>query len=209
MAGKAAHFAPPSRGHGVNGVARGKNHPLRGNDAFAYACHKRLVEEMLARYRERHPALAQLIFRTGTIPGTTPRNQITNLFERKRIMGLKRADSPFVLIWDQDVVGAVLKGIFEGGSGIYNLAGDGALTLPEMARLMGKSYIALPVGLVKAGLWAGKRLGLTRYGPEQVGFLRYRPVLSNRRLKAEFGYIPRKTSREVFDFYLERRRQAT
>lgn len=124
-------------------------------------------------------------------------------------MGLKGADSPFVLIWDQDVVGAILKGIFEGGNGIYNLAGDGALALPEMARLMGKPYIALPVGLVKAGLWLGKRLGLTRYGPEQVGFLRYRPVLSNRRLKAEFGYVPRKTTREVFDFYLERRRQAT
>jgi UDP-glucose 4-epimerase len=195
--------------HADNPAWLEEHHPLRGNDAFAYACHKRLVEEMLARYRERHPALVQLIFRTGTILGATTRNQITNLFEGKRIMGLKGADSPFVLIWDQDVVGAILKGIFEGGSGIYNLAGDGALALPEMARLMGKPYIALPVGLVKAGLWLGKRLSLTRYGPEQVGFLRYRPVLSNRRLKAEFGYVPRKTTREVFDFYLERRRQAT
>jgi UDP-glucose 4-epimerase len=44
-------------------------------------------------------------------------------------------------------------------------------------------------------------LGLTRYGPEQVDFLRYRPVLDNRRLKQELGYVPRKTSREVFDFY--------
>ena len=185
-----------------------EHHPIRGNDEFAYACHKRLVEEMLARYREAHPELEQLIFRPGFILGATTRNQITNLFEQKRIIGLKGADSPFVIIWDQDVVGAILKGLFEGGQGIYNLAGDGILTLPEMARLMGKPYIALPVGLVKAGLWLGKRLGLTQYGPEQVGFLRYRPVLSNRRLKAEFGYIPRKTSREVFNDYLERRRHA-
>ncbi|WP_054032820.1 SDR family oxidoreductase [Desulfatitalea tepidiphila] len=194
--------------HADNPAWLEEHHPVRGNDEFAYACHKRLVEEMLARYRESHPELVQLIFRPGFILGATTRNQITNLFEQKRIVGLKGADSPFVIIWDQDVVGAILKGIFDGGSGIYNLAGDGILTLSEMARLIGKPYIALPVGLVKAALWAGKRLGLTQYGPEQVGFLRYRPVLANRRLKEVFGYTPRKTTRQVFDHYLESRGHA-
>ncbi len=181
---------------------------IRGNEAFAYSHHKRLVEEMLARYRDAHPELEQLIFRPGFILGATTRNQITNLFEQKRIVGLKGADSPFVIIWDQDVVGAILKGIFEGGSGIFNLAGDGVLTLPQMARLIGKPYIALPVWLVKAALWVGKRVGLTQYGPEQVRFLRYRPVLANRRLKEVFGYIPQKTTRQVFDYFLESRRHA-
>jgi len=181
---------------------------LRGNVEFAYSHHKRLVEEMLARYRDAHPELEQLIFRPGFILGATTRNQITNLFEQKRIVGLKGADSPFVIIWDQDVVGAILKGIFEGGSGIFNLAGDGILTLPQMARLIGKPYIALPVWLVKAALWVGKRLGMTQYGPEQVRFLRYRPVLANRRLKEVFGYIPQKTTRQVFDHFLESRSHA-
>jgi UDP-glucose 4-epimerase len=194
--------------HADNPAWLEEHHPVRGNDEFAYACHKRLVEEMLGRYRESHPELEQLVFRPGFILGATTRNQITNLFEQKRIVGLKGADSPFVIIWDQDVVGAILKGIFDGGSGIYNLAGDGILTLSEMARLIGKPYIALPVGLVKAALWAGKRLGLTQYGPEQVGFLRYRPVLANRRLKEGFGYTPRKTTRQVFDYYLESRGHA-
>lgn len=182
-----------------------ENDPLRGNTEFAYAHHKRLVEEMLARYRESHPQLAQLIFRPGFILGAATRNQITNLFDQKSITGIKGADSPFVIIWDQDVVGAIVQGIFQGGSGIFNLAGDGILTLPEMARLLGKPYRALPVWLVTAGLWLGKKLALTQYGPEQVGFLRYRPVLSNRRLKETFGYIPQKSTREVFDYYLEQR----
>jgi UDP-glucose 4-epimerase len=185
-----------------------ENDPIRGNPEFAYAHHKKLVEEMLARCRVEHPQLEQLIFRAGTILGAGTRNQITNLFDQPRITGIRGADSPFVIIWDQDVVGAILKGIFEGGSGIYNLAGDGVLTLPEIARRLGKPYIALPAGLVSAALWIGKRLGLTQYGHEQVRFLRYRPVLSNRRLKAEFGYIPQKTTAQVFDFFLENRRHA-
>jgi hypothetical protein len=46
---------------------------------------------------------------------------------------------------------------------------------------------------------------LPPYGPEQVVFLKYRPVLSNRKLKEEFGYTPLKTSEEVFRFYLAQR----
>ena len=33
--------------------------PLRGNESFAYAHHKRLVEEELCSYRERHPELPE------------------------------------------------------------------------------------------------------------------------------------------------------
>lgn len=191
--------------HADNAAWLDEDDPIRGNEEFAYSCHKRLVEEMLARYRLDYPELEQLVFRPGFILGADTHNQITNLFDQPRITGLKGADSPFVIIWDKDVVGAILQGIFRGGSGIYNLAGDGILTMSEMARMLGKPYRPLPVWAVTAGLWIGKKLGLTQYGPEQIGFLRYRPVLANRRLKEEFGYIPRKTSREVFEYYLESR----
>lgn len=182
---------------------------LRGNPEFAYSDHKRLVEEMLAEYRTKNPELKQLIFRPGFVLGATASNQITALFEKRVVVGISGAESPFAIIWDQDVVGAILKGLRDRASGIYNLAGDGKLTMREMAALAGRGFVALPVGLVKAGLWVLKKLGLTQYGPEQTMFLQYRPVLSNRRLKAEFGYVPQKTTREVFDFFLEGRRHGT
>lgn len=186
-----------------------EGHALRGNPEFAYSDHKRQVEEMLADYRKRHPELRQLIFRPGTILGRSARNQITDLFDRRWVLGLSGCEIPFVLIWDMDVVGALIKGIREDTAvGIYNLAGDGTLSMKEMARLMGKPYVALPVSVLKAGLGLMKMLGATQYGPEQVNFLRYRPVLSNRRLKEEFGFIPQKTTREVFQFFLESRRHA-
>ncbi|MEW6113465.1 MAG: NAD-dependent epimerase/dehydratase family protein, partial [Thermodesulfobacteriota bacterium] len=106
---------------------------IRGNVEFAYSDHKRQVEEMLAQWRNEHPELGQLVFRPGTILGDTTSNQITALFEKAYVMGLRGSASPFVFIWDQDVVGAIIKGIHEGGSGIYNMAGDGALTMREIA----------------------------------------------------------------------------
>jgi len=177
---------------------------LRGNPEFAYSDHKRIIEEMLARYRKERPKLKQLIFRPGTILGATTDNQITALFQKSYILGLKGAATPFVFIWDQDVVNCIVKGIRGDIAGIFNLAGDGVLTLKEIASLLGKPYLSLPFWLVKAALWALSRLKLSRYGPEQVDFIRYRPVLSNHRLKDEFGYIPKKTTRQVFEYYINK-----
>ncbi|MEW5913415.1 MAG: SDR family oxidoreductase [Thermodesulfobacteriota bacterium] len=191
--------------HADNPPWLAEDHPLRGNPEFAYSDHKRQVEEMLARWRSEHPELKQLILRPGTILGATVKNQITDLFDRRMVLGLSGAASPFVLIWDQDVVAVVVKGVFEDASGIYNLAGDGVLSLREIAQRLGKPYVPLPAWLVQGALWLLKRLGLTQYGPEQVRFLRYRPVLANQRLKQELGYIPQKTTRQVFDYFLEKR----
>lgn len=175
--------------------------PIRGNQEFAYAWHKRLVEEMLAEYRERHPALKQTVLRVGTILGERVNNQITALFEKKRILVLRGAASPFVFIWDQDVVGIILHALRGRRAGIFNVAGDGALGVRELAARMGKPCLVVPPWLLQLALAIGHRLGVSRYGPEQVRFLRYRPVLDNQRLKAELGYRPRRTSAEVFDLW--------
>jgi UDP-glucose 4-epimerase len=184
-----------------------ENDALRGNPEFAYSDHKRQVEELLARFRSEHPELLQLVFRPGTILGAHANNQITALFDGRFVLGLRGSDSPFVFVWDEDVVGVILHGIRRGGAGIYNLAGDGKLALREVARLLGKPYVEVPPGLVRAALAVAKPLGLSRYGPEQVAFLTHRPVLANRRLKEELGYTPRKTTREVFELFLAARRE--
>lgn len=190
--------------HADNPVPLSEYDALRGNDSFPYAKHKRLVEELLAEYRRSHPELLQLILRPGTILGATTHNQITALFEKPWVMGLGDVDSPFVVIWDEDVVGAILWGLTGRRAGIYNLAGDGVLTLREMAGIMNKPFVPLPSRAVERALSVLGPLGVSQYGPEQVDFLRYRPVLDNRRLKEEFGYVPKKTSREAFLAYLGR-----
>jgi UDP-glucose 4-epimerase len=182
--------------------------PVRGNEVFAYAHHKRLVEEMLAEYRVKHPSLQQVVLRIGTILGPTVRNQITDLFEKPRLLAIAGADSPFVFIWDQDVVGIILHGIDQGPPGIFNVAGDGALTLRAIAGRLGKRCLVLPAWLLHGALAVLKPLGLTQYGPEQLDFLRYRPVLLNTRLKKVFGYTPRYTSSGVFEIYRLARLQA-
>jgi UDP-glucose 4-epimerase len=90
--------------HADNPAWLSETDAIRGNHEFAYSWHKRLVEEMLADYRQREPQLRQTVFRIGTILGETVSNQITALFDKPRPLAIAGADSPFVFIWDQDVV---------------------------------------------------------------------------------------------------------
>jgi len=188
--------------HADNPSPLSEDDPLRGNAEFAYSDHKRQVEEMLAAYREQHPELKQLIFRLCTVLGAATDNQITSLFRKKVLTGIAGTEIPFVFAWDEDVVSCIVKGILDDAEGIYNVAGDGVVTLREIARSIGRPYVPIPAGLLKFALALLHRLRLSQYGPEQIGFLRYRPVLANARVKTAFGYRPRLSSFEALEYYL-------
>ena len=206
-----AHLVVSSSGaaygyHADNPPWLTEDHALRGNEVFAYAHHKRLVEEMLAETRVAHPALRQTVLRIGTILGERVDNQITALFEKPRLIAIAGSDSPFVFVWDEDVTGAIVHALSgEAVPGCYNLAGDGALTIREIATRLGKRPRVLPAGLLRTLLRVGTSMGVSRYGPEQLDFLRYRPVLLNTALKQRFGYTPRKTSAQAFDAFVAAR----
>jgi UDP-glucose 4-epimerase len=191
--------------HADNPERIAEEHPLRGNEAFAYAYHKRLVEEMLVEARASHPRLTQTVFRIGTILGRTVDNQITALFEKRRLLAIRGSASPFVFVWDEDLVALFVQAVTRPRPGTYNVAGDGALGVRELAQRLGKPVLELPAGLLRAALHVGRWTGTTRYGPEQLDFLRYRPVLDNTRLKSAFGGVLRKTSAEAFEAWRQAR----
>ena len=176
--------------------------PVRGNDEFPYSRHKRIVEEMLAEARDEHPELEQVIFRIGTILGPTVHNQITALWDGRWLLGVAGSDLPLVLVWVDDVAGAMVRAATDGPAGVFNVAGDGRMTVPEIAARLGKRMLSVPAWALGAALAVGHALRVTEHGPEKVRFLRHRPVLANRRLKEEFGYTPERTSREAFEEYL-------
>lgn len=187
--------------HRDNPIPLRESDPCRGNPEFAYADHKRQVEEMLARARAEHPALAQVVLRVGTVLGEGAENQITALFRKPRLLAIRGADSPFVFIWTEDLARILARAATDGPPGVYNVAGDGAMTVDDLARALGKPVLRLPAWALKAALAAARPLGLTQYGPEQVRFLQYRPVLANDALKRDFGYTPEKSSAEAFDLW--------
>lgn len=187
--------------HADNPVPLREDDPLRGNPDFPYARNKLEVEEMLIEWHDLHPHLQQTVFRPCTVLGPTTNNQITAIFERPVIMGVSGTTTPFSLIADSDVVGALVQAVRAPKPGTYNLAGDGTLSLREIARLINKPYVAIPPAILKSALWLLHALRVTKLLPGHAKFIQYRPVLANEKLKSEFGFTPRYNALEVFERY--------
>nr|WP_274387802.1 NAD-dependent epimerase/dehydratase family protein [Salsipaludibacter albus] len=172
--------------------------PLRGHPDHAYARHKAEVEQLLATARRLHPELGQLVLRLSTVLGPATANPVTRLFRAPVVLTLRDSPVPFSFVWDADVASVVTTGVVERRTGIYNVAGDGVVTMREVAELSGKRAVAVPSGWVERGLGLLARRDLAPFGPEQVDFLRHRPVLANDRLHRDFPGALTKSSREAF-----------
>jgi UDP-glucose 4-epimerase len=180
-----------------------ENMPLRGNEDYFYSSHKRQVEEILAGYRETNPELKQVVLRPGTALGPNFNNPITNMFSKNIIMGIAGSGSPFVIIWVDDLVAYLIEAAKKDVEGVFNVAGDGTLTLKQIASFLNKPYLAIPSWLLRAVLSVLKPFGLSQYGPEQVKFIEYRPVLSNKKIKQKFCHQPKKSTEKAFLSFLE------
>ncbi len=179
--------------------------PTPGSPDFAYSRHKAAVEALLARARRLHPGLGQLVLRPGTILGAGTDNQITALFTAPVLLGFRGCAVPFGFVWDADVADIVVTGVLRRRTGVYNVTGDGVMTMRDIAAVEGRPVVELPAGAVRTALVLLRRLGLGRYGPEQVDFLRYRPVLDNTRLRRDFPGLPTKTSRAAYQVFRQGR----
>lgn len=114
---------------------------------------------------------------------------------------------PFNFIWSEDVVDYLLEAATSGISGTFNIAGDGTLSMKQIANVLNKPYLALPAMLVKTILAILKPLGLIQYGPEQVKFIKYRPVLNNDKIKATFNHQPRFTSLQALNAFIKYKKE--
>ena len=160
----------------------------------------------MEKLRVSRPDIKQFVFRIGTVLGIEVNNLITDLFKKPFILGIKGSKTPFVFIWDEDLVEILMQSIWSEKPGVYNIAGDGSVDLPVIAKYLNKKFIPVPSKIIETALFTLKKLSLSQYGPEQVKFLKYRPVLDNAKLKAEFNYLPKKSSQETFEYYLENRK---
>lgn len=207
VAGGVTHLTVTSSGAAYGYLPRNDGHritedaPTPGHPDFAYARHKAQVEALLARARRLHPSLGQLVLRPGAILGADTDNQITALFTGRVVMALRETDGPFTFIWDHDVAEIIVTGVLARRTGIYNLAGDGVMTMRDIAALEGARVLTVPAAAVRLALAGMSRLGVGRYGPEQVDFMLHRPVLDNARLRRDFPGLPTKTTRETYQIF--------
>jgi nucleoside-diphosphate-sugar epimerase len=199
--------------------------PPRGTEAHAYSHQKAAVERVLHEELDGHAETAAYVFRPCIVAGPDAPALLDQL-PYARLEGvapdlLRQALAwvpgvrpvlpdhgiPFQLVHHDDVADALLAGVLdEGEAGIYNLAGQGEVTLSDLARELG--WLSVPVPRVTIDVAARV---LARVPPLAVeaGWLealRTSVVMDTTRARDRLHWTPRFDSRETLSALVAARR---
>ena len=106
---------------------------------------------------------------------------------------------PFQLVHHDDVATALVAATLgQGPPGIYNLAGEGTITLGDLARALGWFSVPVPRIAVRVASLSA-RLPLVPSHAEWLVAGRVPVVMDTTRARSELGWQPRYSTRETLD----------
>lgn len=154
------------------------------------------AEAAVDDFRRRCPDVTVSVLRFANVLGAEVDTSHVHLFSLPLVPMVLGFDPRYQFVDEVDVVHALEHVTINDLPGVFNVAGDGVLTLSETISLLGKHPIpAIPpwgTGLAAAAL---RRLGMT-LPEEMVDQLRFGRGLDNRLFKST-GFHYRNTSRET------------
>jgi UDP-glucose 4-epimerase len=189
--------------------------PARGSDGFYYSAQKAELERALADELDGSD-LAAYVFRPCVVAGPQAPMLIDRIVGSARfgdplpklrrwagrVPGVKPVlpDSgvPFQLVHHDDVAVALAAAIEGAGEpGAYNLAGNGTVTLGDVARSIGWRSVRVPRPLASVGGGFARRLAF--FSPQLEWAIAYdRPVLMDTaKARQELGWVPRYDAEET------------
>jgi len=164
----------------------------RGSERFYYSAQKAELEGVL---REEFPDA--YVLRPCIVAGPDAQMLLRQLPPKPLL--LPDPGTPFQLVHHDDVASALVaatKG--EGTPGAYNLAGDGTITLSDLARATGRLAFPIP-RILLAPAAIGANLPYVPTLAQWVNAGRTPVVMDTAKARHELGWRPRYDTRETLD----------
>jgi UDP-glucose 4-epimerase len=117
-------------------------------------------------------------------------------------------DPMMQVIHEEDAVRALIHAIDHDVPGVFNVAAEGIVPLNRLRSLAGKRRVVVAHPLA---YWATRALGvaglgLQRYAPVQLDYIRYPWVVDLHRMREELGFHPRLDGEEALRDFAARHR---
>lgn len=183
--------------HRDNPIPLTERCPVRANDDFYYSWHKAEQERVVREVLGERPDIRRVILRPAMLIGPHIDNPTGRVLRGPLLLYVKGAQPPIQLLDEDDAVEAFHLAATSHLEGVFNIAAEGTLTYPELARLMGKRIVLLPYPVLAGIATLGKWLGLSPVGAKTLRFIRHPIVLDASRFRASFGFRPRYDSRSA------------
>jgi UDP-glucose 4-epimerase len=178
---------------------------VRPNPELPAAATKLALEERCYDFVKAFPETALQIVRPCPILGPSARGVFTRLLDAPRIYGPWRVDPRFQFVHEDDATRAIHRLVKSESFGVFNLAGDGSLTLSQIAQLAERRLVRLPSFLLRFAAWLAWRLGKTDLHPGLLPFLLHPWLVAAVKVRNSAYFVPRYDSADALLSYLEHR----
>jgi UDP-glucose 4-epimerase len=154
------------------------------------------AESQVREFKSRNPGTTVTVLRFANALGPDLRTSFQSYLELPVLPSILGFDPRCAFVHEEDMANALEHAVRHDLDGIFNVAGDGVLSLSEVAGLLGKTMApVLPPWGTGLAVSALRRAGL-QIVPELLRQLRFGRGLDNRRYKAtgfHYGFTTRET----------------
>ncbi|RZQ64305.1 NAD-dependent epimerase/dehydratase family protein [Amycolatopsis suaedae] len=153
----------------------------------------------------RRPDITVSLLRFTNLIGPEMDTVLARYFALPVVPTVLGYDARIQLLHSADALAVLEQATRDDLPGVFNVGADGVLTLSQAVRRAGRVELPVPRGVVPS---VGKVLRGARvvdFSADQLRLLNFGRVVDNTKLKESFGYIPRWTTREAFDDYVQGR----
>lgn len=188
--------------HPDNPLFMKEDHPLRGdlNFGFWYSEDKTVQDRITQIFAKENPDIKVCIVRPAIVFGENVNNFISQGFFNPPVVGIFHKNIPFQFIYEMDVARAIWIMIKQSASGIFNLSGDGVVTMKRGAEIMGKPIMYIPPLLHRPMYEIMIRTKildpLTPFAA--IDFFKYPWTLDTTRASEELKFFPQESSESAF-----------
>ncbi|MEO7262004.1 MAG: NAD-dependent epimerase/dehydratase family protein [Jatrophihabitantaceae bacterium] len=160
------------------------------------------VEGYLRGFTRRRPDVNVTLLRFANFVGPFIDTPLTRYFQLPVVPTAFGFDPRLQLLHETDAIEVLRLASTSDRPGTFNVAADGVLLLSQAIRRAGKIAVPVPAPAVAFVGRAVRHSGIVDFSPEQMQFLNFGRVVSNDRLKDDFGYTPQFSTAAAFESFL-------
>ena len=182
--------------------------PLRPVKGFQYSEDKVRSEALIDEFAQRHPTVTATVLRTCPVMGPSADNFIARAFTKPFLVGIRGYDPPLQFLHEDDLTDVMWRCLLNRVSGVYNVAGDGAVRWSEAATMFGRRLISLPAPLLYGLVGAAWGLRLQRDSPAcGLDMIRYPWTVTAEKIQQELGVRLSYSSKDAWTAFVQRQDQ--
>lgn len=175
-----------------------EDHPLNVSRTYPEVRDLAEVDTLCSAFLWQHPEVRTTILRPVNTLGDSVHSAIGQYLRLRWVPMVMGFDPMMQFIHEEDLARAILLTLERRMRGVYNVAGPGAVPLHVAIEQTGGTAVTLPELFARPIVRRLFNLGLYRFPPGAIDFIKYPCTVSDSRFIAATGFEPKWSLHDIF-----------